>query len=82
MQLWLMTQSVNTDYDTYGAAVVAAETEEDAREIHPDRSNRPSVDWKEWDGWVMDKSHIVCTLIGIATPGTKRGVICASYHAG
>jgi len=31
MKLWIISQSVNRGYDTYDSAVVAAETEEEAR---------------------------------------------------
>lgn len=35
MNLYLISQDVNNDYDTYDSAVVAASNEEDARNIHP-----------------------------------------------
>lgn len=35
MNLYLISQDVNRAYDTYDAAVVAAESEEEARRIHP-----------------------------------------------
>ena len=35
MNLYLLTQSVNTDYDAYDAAVVAAYNEDDALRMHP-----------------------------------------------
>ena len=35
MNLYLISQSVNNEYDTYDSAVVAAESEEDATKIHP-----------------------------------------------
>ena len=35
MKLWLISQTENEGYDTYDSAVVAAETENAARLIHP-----------------------------------------------
>ena len=35
MKLYLISQSMRCDYDTYDSAVVAAESESDARTIHP-----------------------------------------------
>jgi hypothetical protein len=37
MKLWLLSQDKNNDYDTYDSCVVVAETEQDAKSIHPDR---------------------------------------------
>ena len=35
LNLYLISQTVNNDYDTFDSAVVAARDEEDARSIHP-----------------------------------------------
>jgi len=35
MKLWLISQEVNCEYDTYYSAVVVAHTEEEAKLIHP-----------------------------------------------
>ena len=35
LNLYLISQTVNDDYDTFDSAVVAARDEEDARSIHP-----------------------------------------------
>lgn len=80
MKLYLISQYENTDYDTYDSAVVCAETEEEARMIHPGKD--------EWDG-EMDKYDTWCAakdvkveLIGIADDSVKEGVVCASFNAG
>ena len=100
MNLYLLTQTVNNNYDTFDSAVVAAETEEKARLIHPrgDREYSSLVhDWyregtggvRYYDGkhsawapeWApIDKVEV--THLGTAKPGTKKGVICASFNAG
>ncbi len=35
MNLYKLSQNINNGYDTYDSCIVAAETEEEAREIHP-----------------------------------------------
>jgi hypothetical protein len=54
MKLWLISQSVNRDYDTYDSSVVAAKTEADARETHP--ADYLKMLWRPNDqgnfGWV------------------------------
>lgn len=98
MKLWKISQSVNYDYDTYDSAIVAAETEDEARMIHPEGKldrHQPSV----WDSgrysWIYriyssefrdtswaPPSDVTVELIGTAKPGTKAGVILASFNAG
>jgi hypothetical protein len=96
MNLYLLTQTVNNNYDTFDSAVVAAETEKEALRIHPrnDREYSSLVhDWyregtggeRYYDGkysaWApIDKVEV--THLGTAKPGTKKGVICASFNAG
>lgn len=85
MNLYLITQSETNDYDTYDSAVVAAETEGDARRTHPGK-----VEWveenNEWkyqsETWCKHPSSVEVKLIGFAAPFTDPGVICASFNAG
>lgn len=79
MNLYLISQTVNHDYDTYDSAVVAAESEEQAREMQPDGNPMPS-DW-QFSTWAKPE-HVTVRLIGVATNGTSAGVICASFNAG
>lgn len=74
MNLYLISQDVYTGYDTYDSAVVAADTEEEARLIHP----AGDYDF----GWPSDRSVVNVRLIGIAQPDVERGVVCASFNAG
>ena len=55
MKLYLISQDVNDGYDTYDSAVVAAESEEDARSIHPSPFVVFSQDGK-WYGRYADNS--------------------------
>ena len=83
MKLYLISQDVNDYYDTYDSAVVAAESDEDARSIHPDGE---SIDWQNaksslYSTWAPLASDVKVKCIGVAAPGIERGVICASYNS-
>jgi hypothetical protein len=58
MKLWLISQDVNTGYDTYDSAVVAAETEEQARLIHP--SQYADAGWGELNGQMCWRGTYNC----------------------
>ena len=95
MKLWLITQDVNNDYDTYDSAVVVAATEEEARRISPDGFRV----WNDgaWhfqfadgsmkresrhDSWA-DPDQVKAVCIGEAADGLTAGQkICASFNAG
>ena len=79
LYLYHVSQSVNNDYDTYSDFVCAAESEDDAKTIHPggitDSPYGGSV-------WVASPCDVSVRLIGTAAHDVERGVICASFHAG
>lgn len=77
MNLYLISQDVRRGYDVYDSAVVAAETEDDARAIHPDGYNGP-YGRSTW----CKPAQVKVIQIGTAYPGTPSGVICASFNAG
>ena len=79
MNLYLISQDKNDDYDTYDSAVVIAENEHKARLTHPSG--------REWNGkesingsWV-DSKLVIVELIGESIAETP-GVVCASFNAG
>ena len=82
MKLYHISQDVHRGYDTFSDMVVCAESEEEARKIHP-------ADWSE-DPWKPDPYAYWCDTpdqakveyIGEAAEGLEKGVICASFHAG
>ena len=77
MNLYLLTQNENNDYDTYDAIVVAAESEDQARLITPyDRGY-----YQSFGGWASP-DKVAVELIGESVPGTEAGVILASFNAG
>lgn len=83
MNLYRIWQTTNqNDYDYFSAAIVAAESEEDARLIHPTAAG---------SSWGSNKNLVECwakpedvrvELLGTAKKGTKAGVIQASFCAG
>jgi|688.fasta_scaffold2128377_2 hypothetical protein len=83
MNLYLLEQEENSGYDTYDSMVVAAETEDKARLIHPNT-------WLDnpWDrtkfnrDWATSPDQVSVKLIGTAVEGTKSGVILSSFNAG
>jgi hypothetical protein len=79
MKLWIISQSVNRGYDTYDSAVVAAETEEEARNILPCGDN-----WNEarrFGGWASNPSEVTVEYLGV-TDQDISGVVLSSFNAG
>jgi hypothetical protein len=95
MNLYLLTQTAVEGYDTYDSCVVAANTEEDAREIDPGDTykwhdgswHRSYSDGSERSiptryDWCLPQD-VAVKLIGTAAEGIQAGtVICASFNAG
>lgn len=85
MKLWLIKRRGDWDYDDFDAAVVAADTSDDARLTHPGGGDYV------WDGdrWSMSglsdwvsPDRVNVTLLGEAAPGIERGVVLSSFNAG
>ncbi len=80
MKLYLLSTSVNDRPRAFSRAVVAAETEEDARRTHPDGSSRVLGGNDRFGTWVsLNKVRV--EYLGEAKSGTPAGVILASYIA-
>ena len=92
MNLWKVSQTITTGYEEFDSAVIAAESEDDARLIHPSKPN--GVLKRQWDGtgwrynfgvigaydhadWAAPRDLHV-ELLGEAADGTPPGVIGAS----
>ena len=82
MNLYLISQDVNWNYDTYDSAIVAARTNKEARMIHPEGI-------KNWNGKCSEKysswapfEDVNAKIIGVAKMGTTKGVVLASFNAG
>lgn len=95
MKLYLISQSVNNGYNTYDSAVVAAESEDEAKEIHPseywilqseydDYWTRGNLtkSYEVTGCWAQRPSQVEVKYLGEAAEGTQSGVILASYNAG
>jgi len=73
MKLYIISQDVNDEYDTYDSAVVCAKNKEEARKTSPG-----SGDILEWAA-VKD---IKVEYLGEAKKGLKKGVVITSFNAG
>ena len=78
MNLYLISQTVNQDYDTYDSAVVCAESELDARLIHPDGPGERF----EWEYMWAPVDKVEVKFLGTADPSVEAGVVLASFNAG
>lgn len=75
MNLYLISQEENDDWDTYDMCVVCAETEEEAKAMHPDGR------WS-FCTWASKPENVKCEKIGTADDGVEKGFICKSFCAG
>jgi len=84
MKLWLISQKINDDYDTYDCAVVAAPDMWTAKTMHPSngRTWKNGDDWDEYGSSWTNPNNVNTEFLGDAAYNIKQGVICASYHAG
>ncbi len=74
--MWKISQNFNDDYGTYDSAIVAAETEEDARNTDMEEEHS-----KFYNVWAAPE-HVEVEYIGEAKEGTEAGIILASFNAG
>ena len=82
MNIYFVSQGFHKGYDTYDSMVVIAESEEDAKTIHPRGGVwKPTDGYGEYEPW-SPIEHLEVELIGVANEKQKRGVICASFNAG
>jgi hypothetical protein len=78
--LYLISQNENGGYDTYDSAVICAESENEARLIHP---GGEGYSFGFNGTWASHPDGVEVKLIGTAKRGMKKGeVICASFNAG
>ena len=74
MNLYLISQTINDEYDTYDSAVVVAPSEDDARNMTPGGGSGYG------DAWTTPE-HVTVQFIGVAADGIA-GVVCSSFNAG
>lgn len=86
MNLYLVERRDDTDFIEYDSVVVAAETEADARKIHPSGemvwSEEVRKTWAYDARWPVTPGEVQVKHIGIAVEGTEQGVVLASFNAG
>jgi len=78
MKLYLLSQDVNNDYDTYDSCVVVAENEEDAVTMKPHDMYK-LLECELNNAWCEIKDVQVEYL---GETNLERGVVCASFNAG
>lgn len=71
MKLYLISQTVNNEYDTYDSAVVAAPSAQAAKKMEPG----------SLECWTTP-NNVTVKYLGTAKPRTKAGVILGSFNAG
>lgn len=82
MNLYLISQSVNNDYDTYSGAIVKAIDADTARCMSP-YNGEEIKDWETVSHlWCNSPDDVDVMLIGIACEGAGAGLVLASFHAG
>jgi hypothetical protein len=84
MKLFLVSQTKNSNYDTYSDFVICCENEEMARNASP--QNGEPLTEKEWkktySSWCSSIDQVTVEYLGKAKEGLEKGIICSSYHAG
>jgi hypothetical protein len=86
MNLYLLSQTENTDYNTFDSCIVAAHSSEEARLIHPWHYN-PYVNGTPWNAsrgstWAFTPEGVTVKFIGVAAEDIEPGVVLASFNAG
>lgn len=80
-KLYLLENTSPPSWDQYRGAVVVAENEEEARNIHPDDSTNDS--WKTEGSYVWCRvDQVKVTYLGVADPVHPKGVVLAHFNAG
>lgn len=78
MNLYLISQTENNNYDTFDSAVVCAPDAETARNIIPGGGK-----WGDsWSEWASRPENVTVEYLGVASEEINQGIICASYNAG
>ena len=82
MKLYLVSQSVNNNYDTYDSFVICCHNEDEARQSHPSgRVLKPEDNFLLYD-WTNEPANINVKYLGEADPDLPAGIVCSSFNAG
>ncbi len=82
MNLYLLSQNENCQYNTFDSCVVCAENENEARNIMPDfNSGKPFEPSNSFGTWAFNIEGVEVKLIGTAADTITKGIVIASYNA-
>lgn len=79
MNLYRISQDENSGYDTHDSAVVTAISAKKAAATHPQSGGEFG---SQFSTWASSPDKVTVKYLGKAKPGTKAGVVCASFNAG
>ena len=91
MKIYKISQSVNTNYDTFDSAIVVAKSAKEAKNINLEHSwgfGGIYMDWTEaknvlYSTWCTDEKDVKVEYIGRAGKKYKKAaIILASFKAG
>lgn len=82
MKLFFIWQTESKGYDTYSDMVVCAESEEEAKKIHPYWPEPWPSKMFGWHCWCWSPEDVNVKFLGEAAEGIEKGIVCASFHAG
>ncbi len=92
MNLYLVSQDENRDYESYDSFVCQANSEREARHMLPETYKGLKINYENrvtgyrdslYDDWIRDVSKITVKYLGISTDiSGKPKMICASFNAG
>ncbi len=80
MNLYKLSQDENNGWDTYDSCIVAADTPNEAAQIHPCEWI-PDGAWNS-DTWANKSEDVTVDLIGVAASNIETGIIISSFNAG
>lgn len=78
MKIYKISQNTNTSYDTYDSAIVAANNEEEARNLYPGGIHEFTNIMFDW----TTPENVEVEQIGITKLYSQPQVILASFNAG
>ena len=90
MNIYLLTQEEKCGYGLYASVVVVAESEEQAKTIHPDYSDKGIIAQKDddrwnnkWTFWASSPEKVEVKFIGRADKNIKEPtIILKSFNEG
>jgi hypothetical protein len=82
MNIYLISQTENCDYDTYDSFICFALDEQDARQMHPSGDNEAWLDSFDSSSWCSTPDQANVVFIGNNPAIEEPSIILCSYNAG